>query len=190
MDRLMNFLSSLLIAISLGMDCFAVSLCAGTANHQNNWRYRFRIAFHFGLFQGGMTYLGWLVGTTIAQFVANFDHWIAFALLTWISIRMIREGFDPNQEVCPTNPSRGMTLIMLSIATSIDALAVGLSLAVLQTNILLASLLIGIVSVLLSLIGLAIGNRLGCLFGKRMEIIGGLTLGVIGVRILVTHLVS
>jgi manganese efflux pump family protein len=186
----MNFISSFLIAISLGMDCFAVSLCAGTTKLEKNWRYRFRIAFHFGLFQGGMTYLGWLVGTTIAQIVANYDHWIAFALLTWISIRMIREGFDLDQEACPTNPSRGMTLIMLSIATSIDALAIGLSLAVLQTNIIHASLLIGIVSLFLSLIGLAIGNRLGNLFGKRMEIIGGLTLGFIGIRILITHLIS
>ena len=184
----MTFLSSLLIAISLGMDCFAVSLCAGTANHENNWRYRFRIAFHFGLFQGGMTYLGWLVGTTIAQLVANYDHWIAFVLLIWIGVRMIREGIDTNQDACPTNPSRGTTLIMLSIATSIDALAIGLSLAMLQTNILHASLLIGFVSIILSLIGLAIGNRLGNLFGKRMEIIGGLILSFIGIRILFTHL--
>jgi putative Mn2+ efflux pump MntP len=186
----MTFLTAFIIAVSLAMDCFTVSLCAGTTNHEKNWRYRFRIAFHFGLFQGGMTYLGWLVGTTIAHFVANFDHWIAFALLVWIGGRMIREGLNPSQEACPPDPSRGMTLIMLSVATSIDALAIGLSLALLQTSILNASLLIGTVSSLLSLIGLAIGNRLGDLFGKRMEILGGLTLSIIGIRILLTHLTA
>ena len=137
-----------------------------------------------------MTYLGWLVGTTITHLVANYDHWIAFELLVWIGVRMVREGFDPDQDACSTNPSRGHTLVMLSIATSIDALAVGLSMAMLQSNILNASLLIGIVSILLSLIGLAIGNRLGNLFGKRMEIFGGLILSFIGIRILFTHLVS
>jgi putative Mn2+ efflux pump MntP len=186
----MTFITALFIAISLGMDCFAVSLCAGTSHHEKTWRYSFRIAYHFGLFQGGMTFFGWLAGTTIAQFVANYDHWIAFALLAWIGVRMIREGLDPNRETCPADPSRGMTLVMLSLATSIDALAIGLSLALLQTSILQASLLIGAVSLLLSLLGLAIGNRLGSLFGKRMEIVGGLTLSFIGLRILLSHLLA
>jgi putative Mn2+ efflux pump MntP len=172
------------------MDCFAVSLCAGTSRHEKTWRYSFRIAYHFGLFQGGMTFLGWLAGTTIAQFVANYDHWIAFALLAWIGVRMIREGLDPNWETCPADPSRGMTLVMLSLATSIDAMAIGLSLALLQTSILQTSLLIGAVSLLLSLLGLAIGNRLGSFFGKRMEIVGGLTLSFIGLRILLSHLLA
>ena len=186
----MTFFTAFFIAISLGMDCFAVSLCAGTSRHEKTWRYSFRIAYHFGLFQGGMTFLGWLAGTTIAQFVANYDHWIAFALLAWIGVRMIREGLDPNRETCTANPSRGMTLVMLSLATSIDALAIGLSLALLQTSILQASLLIGAVSLLLSLLGLAIGNRLGSFFGKRMEIVGGLTLSLIGLRILLSHLLA
>jgi putative Mn2+ efflux pump MntP len=103
---------------------------------------------------------------------------------------MIREGLDPNRETCPADPSRGMTLVMLSLATSIDALAIGLSLALLQTSILQASLLIGAVSLLLSFLGLAIGNRLGSLFGKRMEIVGGLTLSFIGLRILLSHLLA
>ena len=186
----MTFFTAFFIAISLGMDCFAVSLCAGTSRHEKTWRYSFRIAYHFGLFQGGMTFLGWLAGTTIAQFVANYDHWIAFALLAWIGVRMIREGLDPNWETCPADPSRGMTLVMLSLATSIDAMAIGLSLALLQTSILQTSLLIGAVSLLLSLLGLAIGNRLGSFFGKRMEIVGGLTLSLIGLRILLSHLLA
>lgn len=171
------------------MDCFAVSLCAGTAKHENNVRFQFRIAFHFGLFQGGMTYLGWLAGSAINHWVANYDHWIAFALLVWIGARMIYEGINPAQEACPPNPSRGTTLVMLSVATSIDALAIGLSFALLQTSILFTSLLIGVVSVLFSLFGLTIGSRLGALFGKRMEVLGGVTLSIIGLRILITHLV-
>jgi putative Mn2+ efflux pump MntP len=136
-----------------------------------------------------MTLIGWLVGSTIAQLIANFDHWIALALLAWVGTRMIIEGFKPDQEeVRRSDPSRGGTLILLAVATSLDAMAVGLSLAVVNVDIFSSSLLIGIISTFLSLVGLMIGARLGKTFGKRMEIVGGLILNGIGLRILITHL--
>ena len=136
-----------------------------------------------------MTLLGWLVGSTIAQLIANFDHWIALGLLAWIGTRMIIEGFKPDQEVAKrSDPSRGGTLVLLAVATSLDAMAVGLSLAVVNVDILSSSLLIGIISTSLSLVGLMLGSHLGLAFGKRMEIVGGLILIGIGLRILITHL--
>jgi len=146
------------------------------------------MASHFGLFQGGMTFLGWLAGTQIANWIAGFDHWIAFGLLAFVGIRMIKSGINSNEESHPVDPSRGMTLVMLSVATSLDALAVGLSLAFLDSNILIASLVIGVVSVILSLVGTVFGGTLGSHLGKRMEIIGGILLIGIGLRIVITHL--
>jgi manganese efflux pump family protein len=186
----LDFLSILLIAIGLAMDCFAVSLGIGTSPVKKDIHTVFRITFHFGLFQGLMTFLGWLAGSSIVNLIQNFDHWIAFALLAWVGARMIRESFSTKEEDNPCNPSRGKTLIMLSIATSIDALAVGLSLAFVDGSILISSLVIGVTSLLLSLLGLFIGGKLGCKFGKRMELAGGLVLIGIGLRILLSHLLG
>ena len=137
-----------------------------------------------------MTFLGWLGGSTIVHLIENFDHWIAFILLAWVGIRMIRESMSKKEEDDPCNPSRGKTLVMLSIATSIDALAVGLSLAMVDGSILVSSLVIGVTSLLLSLLGLLIGGKLGGKFGKRMELIGGLVLIGIGLRVLISHLLG
>lgn len=186
----MDFITILLIALGLAMDCFAVSLGIGCSQVHKDFRTYFRICFHFGLFQGGMTFLGWLGGTTIAHLISNFDHWIAFGLLAFVGARMIRESLSKNEEDDPCNPSRGKTLIMLSIATSIDALAVGLSLALVDGSILVSSLVIGVTSLLLSALGLFIGGRLGGKFGKRMELIGGLVLIGIGLRVLISHLLG
>ena len=184
----MEFLTLLLVALSLAMDVFAVSLGVGTSCYGTSFRCRFRLAFHFGLFQGGMTILGWLAGTQIANYISGFDHWLAFALLAFVGIRMLKSGFNSEEESHPVDPTRGVTLILLSLATSLDALAVGLSLAFLEVNILLSSLVIGGVSLILSLVGTAFGGKLGARFGKRMEIAGGLLLIAIGIRIVITHL--
>jgi putative Mn2+ efflux pump MntP len=185
----MPFWTILLIAIGLAMDCFAVSLGVGTARTAVGLRPTFRLFFHFGLFQGGMTLLGWLAGKSVATYVSGVDHWVAFILLAFVGGRMIRSGLRKEGEP-PTfsDPSRGLTLVMLSVATSIDALAVGLSLALLSVNVLWAALLIGGVSAILSLVGLMVGNQLGLRFGKTMEVIGGLILIGIGIRTLITHL--
>lgn len=172
----------------MAMDAFAVSLGIGTTRQASLPRPIFRLSFHFGLFQFLMPILGWLAGSTIASLIARFDHWIALGLLAFVGGRMIRSGLDPEAEAYPSDPSRGGTLILLSVATSIDALAIGLSLAILQVRILYPSIVIGAVTAALSFTGLLIGHKLGVAFGKRMEILGGLILIGIGLRVLITHL--
>jgi putative Mn2+ efflux pump MntP len=185
----MPFWTIFLIAIGLAMDCFAVSLGVGTAGTAVGARPTFRLFFHFGLFQAGMTLLGWLAGKTVVTYIASVDHWVAFGLLAFVGVRMIRGGLrKEGDEPAIPDPSRGMTLVMLSVATSIDALAVGLSLALLSVNVFWAALLIGGVSAVLSLVGLLLGNQLGLRFGKSMEVIGGIILIGIGLRVLITHL--
>ncbi len=187
----MSILTVFLISIGLAMDCFAVSLGVGTAGNARGARPAFRLFFHFGLFQAGMTLLGWLAGSTVAVYIANVDHWVAFGLLLFVGARMLRGGLSKNGEgPSIPDPSRGMTLVMLSIATSIDALAVGLSLALLSVNVPLAALLIGGVSAVLSLLGLLLGKQLGMRFGKLMEVVGGVILIGIGLRVLLTHLLG
>jgi putative Mn2+ efflux pump MntP len=184
----MDFITTLLIAVGLAMDAFAVSLGVGTLQIGRSQRVKFRLAFHFGFFQGMMTLIGWLAGSTIAHLISQYDHWVAFILLMFVGIRIVRAGLNPKQGTYQADPSRGRMLIILSIATSIDALAVGLGLAMLAVNIYTASLTIALVTLGLSLAGLFIGYELGVRFGKRMEILGGLTLIGIGIRILLTHL--
>ena len=184
----MSFPEILLIAIGLSMDAFAVSLGASAAERDMGGRAGFRLSFHFGLFQFLMPVLGWALGATVVAYVAAFDHWIAFGLLSIVAIRMIRAGFDHEVTAWPGDPSRGWTLVMLSVATSIDALAVGLTLAMLGTAIWYPSVVIGIVAGGLSFAGIRLGSRLGRTFGKRMEITGGVLLLAIGLRILYLHL--
>jgi putative Mn2+ efflux pump MntP len=177
-----------MIAISLAMDAFAVSLGVGTTGRANHARPVFRLAFHLGLFQGLFTFLGWLAGSNIATLISGVDHWIALGLLSIVGGRMIRSGLDQHADSDRVDPSRGLSLVIVSVATSIDAMAVGLSLGMLQAKILSASLIIGIVTFGLSLFGMLTGNRLGLRFGKRMEVLGGLLLIGIGGRILLTHI--
>jgi putative Mn2+ efflux pump MntP len=184
----MEWYSMLFVAVGLAMDAFAVSLGIGCCGSARAPRPILRIAFHMGFFQGFMTFLGWLAGSSIANLIAAFDHWIALALLAFVGIRMIRSGLNPESELHNGDPSRGGMMLVLCIATSIDAMAVGLSMAFLKLNILTPSLVIGVVTLGLSLVGLLAGNRLGETFGKRMEILGGLILNGIGLRILMTHI--
>jgi len=169
------------------MDAFAVSLCVGTAGQVDNLRGKLRLAAHFGIFQSGMTALGWLVGSTIIKYVEKFDHWIAFALLLYIGFNLIRSGLSKDGKAFSQDPSTGKTLVILSFATSIDAFAVGLTIALIGVPVLFTISMIGLITLGLSLVGLLAGCRLGEVFGKRMEILGGLILIGIGVRIAVTH---
>jgi len=184
----MQLITMLVIAISLAMDCFAVSLAIGTSGQIPDRRGKIRLAAHLGIFQAGMTALGWIIGGSIIRYVAQFDHWVAFFLLAYVAYRLIRSGFDPTCEAFDENPSKGKTLVLLSVATSIDAFAVGLSIAFMGIPIILSVVLIGFVSALLGITGLFAGHRLSCQFGKRMEIVGGLVLLIIAVRVIVTHL--
>ena len=184
----MGFAEILLIAGSMAMDAFAVSVGIGTTRMACTPGPAFRLSFHFGLFQFMMPVLGWLAGSRLAWLIQDFDHWVALVLLGFVGVRMIRSGLAAHAEALACDPSRGRMLITLSVATSIDAFAVGLSLAMLQVDILYPSLVIGVVTATLSLIGLLIGHRLGEAFGKRMEVLGGLMLIGIGVRIVVSHM--
>ena len=183
----MGLADVLLIAVGMAMDAFAVSLGIGTTRMACAPRSVFRLAFHFGLFQFLMPVLGWLAGSRFSGYISAFDHWVALALLAFVGGRMIRSGLDAHAQAFPCDPSRGRMLVTLSIATSIDAFAIGLSLAMLHMDILYPSVVIGVVTGTLSLIGLLIGHRLGEVVGKRMEIVGGLILVGIGLRIVVSH---
>jgi putative Mn2+ efflux pump MntP len=183
----MTLAAVFLIALSMAMDAFAVSLCSGLKIEPGP-RPVFRIAFHFGLFQALMPVIGWSFGNTIEPLVKNYDHWVAFGLLAFVGIRMIRSGLSKREEEIVKDPSRGLTMVMLSIAVSIDALAIGLSLAFLGVDIWTPALVIGLVTGVLSLVGLRVGNGVGRRFGKPVEVLGGLVLIGIGVRIVVSHL--
>lgn len=184
----MQTVVTFMIAVGLAMDAFAVSLGVGTTGQAKHARPVFRLAFHLGLFQGLFTFLGWLAGSNIATLISELDHWIALGLLSVVGGRMIRSGFADHPDSRRVDPSRGLSLVIVSVATSIDAMAVGLSLGMLDADILSASVIIAVVTSGLSLFGLLAGGRLGQRFGKRMEVLGGLLLIGIGLRILLTHI--
>ncbi len=183
----MDTLTVFFIAVGLAMDTLAVNLGVGTQAGISR-RSIFRLAFHFGIFQGLMTFIGWVAGSFVAHYITNFDHWVIFALLLWIGIRMIRSGLGKTEEILLPDPSRGKYLVMLSLATSLDALAVGIGFSLMDGSILTSSLIIAAVSFLLSLTGGFLGKTLGTAFGKKMEIVGGAILISIGLRILISHL--
>lgn len=185
----MTTLEIIIIAVGLAMDASAVSLAAAAAGFAKDARAKFRLSFHFGLFQFLMPVLGWLMGIGFVSHFKAFDHWIAFGLLAFVGFRMIREGMETSENAQKKDPSRGMTMVMLSVATSIDALAIGLSLAMLEVNIWYPSAMIGVITAGMSLLAIKIGTKLGVMFGKRMEIFGGVILLCIGSRILITHLI-
>ncbi|MFA6978261.1 MAG: manganese efflux pump MntP family protein [Ignavibacteriaceae bacterium] len=183
----MGLTETLLLSFSLVLDAFAVSISTGALIKTRTWRDYFRIPFHFGLFQFLMPVFGWYLGSTIEPLIAEIDHWVAFLLLAIIGGKMIKAAFSKEKEVQASDPSRGISLIILSVATSIDALAVGFSLALLRYNIWYPSILIGIITAVLSLIGLFAGNRLGNKFGNIVEVFGGVILISIGIKIVLTH---
>ena len=185
----MTVLEILAVAVGLAMDAFAVSLVGGTGGRLRHPRPALRLAFHLGLFQFMMPVIGWYAGSRAAPLIERVDHWVAFALLAFVGGRMVYSGLRPDGDhKLPPDPSKGWNLVALSVATSIDALAVGLSLAMIGVAIWQPSVIIGIVTGILSLIGIAVGGRVGKRFGPTVEVIGGLILLAIGVRIVVSHL--
>lgn len=186
----MDFSTILIIALALAVDAFAVALAAGIALPWVGKRHTFRLAWHFGLFQAGMNIIGWCAGLTLRAYIERFDHWLAFALLAFVGGRMITEalGFKEDGAV-DQDPTRGRTLVMLSIATSIDSLAVGLSFAVLKISVWFPALVIGVVATVLTAIGLHLGRIVGIAsrLGSKVEIAGGLVLIAIGLRLLHEH---
>lgn len=170
------------------MDAFSVSITAGICIEKPDFGHYFRIAFHFGLFQFMMPIIGYLAGQLMENEIKDYDHWIAFTLLLIIGLKMIKESFQSDDECAPHDPSRGFRLILLSVATSIDALAVGLSIGVLNRPIILPSIIIGVICSIFSVIGIALGRKISSFIGKKAETIGGLLLIAIGIKILIEHL--
>lgn len=177
-----------MIAVGLGMDAFAVAIGAGVVLKNHSQGSAFRMSFSFGFFQFIMPLIGWSAGLTISTFIQDYDHWLALVLLAGIGGKMIYDALRESKEVSHSDPTRGLPLLMLSIATSIDALAVGLSLAFLKVAIFYPSVVIGTVAFAMTWIGMAFGERFGRVFGKKLEIAGGLILLGIGVKILLEHL--
>ena len=184
----MSLLALFLVAVGLSMDALAVAMASGLAVRRMRVRQALRMALFFGLFQALMPMIGWLAGLTLRTFIARWDHWVAFGLLVFIGGKMIVESFRLRDTTRAAGPISLSMLLLLSVATSIDALAVGLSLSLLQVLIVSPALLIGAVTFLLSLLGGLIGSRVGHCCGNRIEALGSLILIGIGVKILLDHL--
>jgi putative Mn2+ efflux pump MntP len=186
----MHILTTLGIAVALAMDAFAVAVATGVSLKQVSYRQTFRLSWHFGLFQALMPVIGWGIGASIEEYVAAYAHWVAFIMLALVGSNMLKEAIlaDDDEEI--TTPrkdsTKGMTMVMLSVATSIDALAVGLSMSMLQVSIAYPATIIGVVAGLFTIAGLHLGKRVAQLtwLSTWAEIIGGLVLWIIGLNIL------
>ena len=180
-------LNILLISTSLAMDCFAVSITGGSTVKRPKLTDALKVGLFFGLFQANMPLIGWFVGYGFKNLIENIDHWIAFALLLAIGIKMLYEAFKkPKQK--KTSITRFPTLLILSVATSIDALVVGITLPLLEIPLYLSVIIIGFFAFMFSITGYFLGHRIGKVIGNKMEIIGGTILIGIGIKILIEHL--
>lgn len=183
----MSLLELFLIGVGLSMDAFAVSICKGLTMKKIDYKMSLTLAIFFGGFQALMPFLGWFLGSQFANAIEQFDHWIAFLLLTFIGFQMIKEALSTQEEEIKSVTSIG-EIFMLAIATSIDALAIGVTFSFLKVKILPAITLIGCTTFVLTLIGVKIGNIFGMKYKQKSEIFGGLVLIAIGTKILVEHL--
>ena len=184
----MSIIEIALIGVGLAMDAFAVSICKGLAMRRMNYKKAIIIAAFFGVFQALMPALGYVLGTTFANKIAAIDHWIAFILLALIGANMIKEALSSDDDECQDDSLRLGDLIMLSIATSIDALAVGITFAFFNVSLLLSVSMIGIITLIICVIGVKVGNVFGEKYKSKAELAGGLILIVMGAKILIDHL--
>ena len=187
----MSFPELLALAVALAMDALAVSIAAGITLGRPRPAQLARMPLTFGLFQAAMPIAGWLLGLSVRHLIESWDHWIAFALLAWIGGNMIRGGGDDSEdgESCSVDPTKGRKLLILAVATSIDALAVGLSFSLLNINVWGPSTLIGVVCAVITALGLLAGKGLAHadIFGRRAELVGGCVLIGFGLKILYEH---
>jgi len=185
----MQVINIIAISVALAMDAFAVSIAAGITLKQISMRQNFRLAWHFGLFQALMPIIGWTAGLSIRKYIEAYDHWVAFALLAYVAAGMLKQALTHPEDKKPKDPTRGLTMVMLSVATSIDALAVGLSLSMIKISIWIPALIIGIIAALFTTLGMHLGKTLGSAghIGRIAEICGGIVLLGIGINILYEH---
>jgi putative Mn2+ efflux pump MntP len=185
----MSLIELFLLAVGLSMDAFAVALCKGLCMRKLDVKQGGLIALFFGGFQALMPVIGWFLGTQFERYITSYDHWIAFGLLVIIGGSMLREAFkEEDEEDCCTVKLDLKELFLLAVATSIDALAVGITFAFLKVDVLPAVSLIGVTTFLLSFAGVALGNRFGLKYRKKAQIVGGVVLILIGFKILLDHL--
>lgn len=188
----MSYLELLLVAVGLSMDAFAVSICKGLSIQQGHVKKTLLqsiiTGLWFGVFQGAMPLIGFFIGERFSTMVNSFDHWIVFILLGIIGGKMIKESREP--DTCPNPSFKPLVMLPLAVATSIDALAVGVSFAFLKVNVVEASSIIAITTFLLSTAGVHVGNYFGSRFKSRAELVGGLVLIAIGAKILIQHLMA
>ena len=187
----MTNLELLLIGVGLSMDAFAVAVCKGLGMRRINYRHMLIIALFFGGFQALMPLIGWFLGSQFAGYIQSFDHWVAFVLLVLIGGNMIREALSPEEEetsCAVANKLDHRKLFMMAVATSIDALAIGVTFAFLEVAIVPAISIIGCTTFCLSLVGVVVGNFFGARYKKRAELTGGIILVLLGVKILLEHL--
>ena len=184
----MGLFTIIIIALGLAMDAFAVSIVSGSAYKQLNVKHAFRIAVFFGGFQALMPLIGSLAGMSVKEYIANYDQWIAFGLLSAVGGKMIYESFKiaPAQE--NFNPSSILVLLVLSVATSIDALVIGITLSFLKVSIATAVVIIGLVTFVLSYLGVFIGKKFGHFFENKIQALGGLGLIALGAKTMLEHL--
>ena len=184
----MGIIEILLLGISLSMDAFAVSICKGLSMKKINWKKAIIIGLYFGIFQALMPVIGYFLGMASQSLVTNIDHWIAFVLLVLIGGNMIREALSQEESDNCNDNVDFKTMIILAIATSIDALAIGITFAFFNVNVPLAVTIIGTTTFIISLIGVKLGNRFGSKYESKAEIAGGIVLIIIGIKILLEHL--
>lgn len=187
----MELITLILLSIGLSVDSFAVSVSTGVIISEITFRKATRIAFSLAIFQAVMPLIGWVIGTRIESFVKNFDHWLAFGLLAIIGGKMIVESLKTHQEDGKKqNPLELKVLLGMSLATSIDALVVGISFGFIKVDLWLATFIIGFTTFVFSMLGILFGKKIGGQFGKKMEIVGGIVLILIGAKILLDHLLN
>lgn len=183
----MGFVELLLLSVGLGMDAFAVSVCKGISMKKMNWKKTCIIGLYFGGFQALMPVLGYFLGSTFESVISNLDHWIAFGLLAIIGGNMIKDAFSKECDSFDDDV-RFKAMIVLAIATSIDALAVGITFAFLKVNLILTISMIGVITFILAIVGTKVGNRFGDKYEKKAEFVGGVILILLGIKILLEHM--
>ncbi|HQP47388.1 MAG TPA: manganese efflux pump MntP family protein [Spirochaetota bacterium] len=184
----MDLLIVLGLGTSLAMDAFSISIVAGIIIEKITWRHYFRLSFHFGLFQFIMPIIGYQAGSLPGNTIRHYDHWIAFIILSGIGLKMIIDSYCKKYNTDRKDPTRGFTLVFFSIATSIDALAVGFSLSILGAPIFCPAVVIGVICSFFSILGIRIGKIAGSLFSKSAAFAGGCILIIIGCKILIDHI--
>ena len=184
----MEFVSIFFLAIGLSVDSFAASVCSGIAIKQIRFLQAVKIAFFLALFQGGMPIIGWFTGWELKDLIKDFDHWIAFILLAGLGCKMIYESLSSEEKKNSFNPLRLIVLLGISVATSIDALVIGLSFALVDIAMWFPAIVIGAITFIVSMVGMLLGKKIGNKLSRKFEVLGGIVLIAIGLRILIEHL--